>query len=681
MTTERTLITAALPYANGPLHLGHMVEYVQADIYSRFLRLQGRDVLFICASDSHGTPIEVNAQKQGLTPLQLVKKYHQEHQQDFKSFGITFDNYYTTHSPENKELAELFFTTLKKKGLIYTKPQEVIYCPHCQRHLPDRYVKGNCPNCATADQYGDICEQCNLALKGINLINPKCVICGKTPIKKESESYFFKLSAFSAPLRKWLDGSWIQPEIRNSVREWIDKGLEDWCISRDGPYFGFKIPGEKNKYFYVWLDAPIGYISSTKNLLDKKNKKWQDYWKKGRVVHFIGKDIIYFHYLFWPALLLAMDIPLPELTVHGFLTVNGQKMSKSRGTFFTAKDFLKQYQAEHLRFYYASHLSRKLADVDLDLNDFQAAVNNQLAANLGNFCYRTLSFVEKNYQRKIGTPEKNEKIIAEIKKIISEVEKNYHELNFKEALSGILKISTIGNTYFQQQEPWKDPVGKKAAVFLCANLVRNLAILAKPIMPIFSLQLEKQLGVKNLSWKDFSFIWKGTIKKPTILVSKIEQVVSQQVFPLDLRIGEILTVDDHPNADKLYVLKVNFGNEQRQIVAGLKKYFPKEYVKGKKCVFLYNIKPALLRGLESNGMILVANDGTNASLLEAKKSLPGETVVLEGYTNNREKITFEDFEKISLQVQSGHVQYEAKIFHTAQEKITVTSVRDGALVG
>jgi len=358
-SSSKILITAALPYANGSIHIGHLLEYIQADIYARFLKLQNKDVLYICASDMHGTPVEVNAQKAGIPPEKFAEKFWIEHQQDFKSFLIEFSNYYKTHSPENKELCEVFYTTLKKKGYIFRKKIHVIYCTHCERSLPDRYVKGTCPNCTTADQYGDVCENCSSVLKAINLINPHCSICGKTPIQKESEHYFFTLSKFSVQLKQWLSQANFQPEVRNWLQEWMNKGLEDWCISRDAPYFGFEIPGSKKetgetKYFYVWMDAPIGYISSTKNYTDKHKTTWEAYWKKGEIYHFIGKDISYFHFLFWPAMLMAMDIPLPKLTVHGFITVNGQKMSKSRGTFFTAKDFIKP-RSEYFTDVYAEY--------------------------------------------------------------------------------------------------------------------------------------------------------------------------------------------------------------------------------------------------------------------------------------------------------------------------------------
>ena len=390
----KTVVTAALPYANAQIHVGHLVEYIQADVYVRFLRLLGEDALYICASDMHGTPIEVKAQEQGIKPKEYAQKFHKLNKETFKKYLINFDNYYHTDSKENQELAEFFFNTLKKKGFIYQQEIDIIHCPKCNRNLPDRYVKGTCPNCGTFDQYGDVCESCNLTLKGTDLINPKCSICQSPPTQKKSEHYFFQLSKFSTQLKAWLKKTPLQPEIKNSINDWIKKGLEDWCISRDGPYFGFKIPGETNKYFYVWLDAPIGYISSTKNL----TPKWKDYWND-QVIHVIGKDIIYFHFLFWPAMLIAAGFnPPSNLIVHGFLTVNGQKMSKSRGTFFTAEDFLKLYQPEHLRFYLTQHLSRKLSDLDLDFQDFQATINNKLVANIANFTYRTLHFAYKNYQ-------------------------------------------------------------------------------------------------------------------------------------------------------------------------------------------------------------------------------------------------------------------------------------------
>ncbi len=527
---EKIIVTAALPYANGPIHIGHLLEYIQADIYTRFLKLQGKDALYICASDMHGTPIEVNAAKAKKDPEKFANEFWKDHQQDFASFLIQFDNYYKTHSPENKELAEHFFTELKKQGYISTKKINVIYCEHCARSLPDRYVKGTCPYCTTLDQYGDVCESCSSVLKGNDLINPKCALCGRTPIQKESEHYFFKLSAFSKRLEQWITSptAHLQPEVRNWLKEWITKGLEDWCISRDAPYFGFEIPGSKDetgevKYFYVWMDAPIGYISSTKNYCDRKKVKWEEYWIKGKVHHFIGKDISYFHFLFWPAMLMAMNIPLPALTVHGFITVDGQKMSKSRGTFFTAKDFLKLYPAESLRFFYASHLDRRVIDVDLNFNDFIALNNNVLMGNVGNFCYRVLTFAEKNYAS-ITTIAENQEITVQIKSLIEEIRKNYFLEDFKGAVKNILKIADLGNAYFQKSEVWKDPQNavNKAAVGWCVNVARDLGIMVSPILPAFSAKIQAAVGKEQWDWDGLSFNWKGKVKPTAKLVEKIE---------------------------------------------------------------------------------------------------------------------------------------------------------------
>ncbi len=530
--TLRTIITAALPYANGPIHIGHLLEYIQADIYSRFLKLSGEDALYICASDMHGTPIEINAQKAGQKPEIFVEKYWLEHQADFKSFLIHFDNYYKTHSPENKELAEFFYSTLKKKGLIYRKIIQVMYCDHCKRSLPDRYVKGICPHCQAADQYGDVCEKCGSVLKSVDLINPYCIICNNKPRLKDSEHYFFKLSNFAKELKTWFDSaaSHIQPEVRNWLERWFEKGLDDWCVSRDAPYFGFEIPDSKKetgetKYFYVWLDAPIGYISSTKNYCDNHKLDWKDYWYHGQVQHFIGKDIAYFHLLFWPAMLIGVGLPLSQVNIHGFITVNGEKMSKSRGTFLTAKDFLKLYTAEALRFYYASHLDRKVIDVDLSFPELKAVVNSVLLGNLGNFCYRTLVFTEKNYgavKEIAAEAELREKINL----LIKSVEYAYSTFDFKSAVRDILQIADLANAYFQKAEPWKSKESPqtKAAIGFCINLARNLAILVSPILPEFSPKIYTALAGKNLLWKDLSFEWKGKVGKVDVLVEKIEEV-------------------------------------------------------------------------------------------------------------------------------------------------------------
>ncbi|HLD40138.1 MAG TPA: methionine--tRNA ligase [Candidatus Nanoarchaeia archaeon] len=685
---DKAVITAALPYANGPMHIGFILEAIQGDIYARFLRSTQKDVLYICASDMHGTPIEVNAKKAGIEPEKFVEKYWKEHQEDAASFLISFDNFYKTHSKENKELSEYFFAELKKKGLIYVKKMDVIYCKHCDRTLPDRYVRGTCPHCGTADQYGDVCEGCGSVLKGTDLLNPKCSICGNTPTIKSSPHYFFKLSSFSSKLKKWINSKQadLQPEVKNWLKDWLTKGLEDWCISRDAPYFGFEIPDSKKecgevKYFYVWLDAPIGYISSTKNYCDKHNLKWEDYWKKGQPTHFIGKDIVYFHYLFWPAMLMAMNFPTPKITCHGFITVNGQKMSKSRGTFFTAKEFHKLYGAEALRFYYASHLQRKVADVDLNFDEFAAVVNNVLVGKLGNFCYRSLTFAEKNYPE-LSKIAENKSLTKKVLALAEKVKKNYLAQDNHAAIKNILQITDLGNAYFQKSEPWKskDDEETKKAVAWCINLARNLAILISPVLPEFSEKVFSALGEKNLVFNDLNFKWKGKVSTVQLLVNKVE-IVRKESFPLQLTVGKILEVKDHPNADSLYLLKVDLGSlGKRQVVAGLKKYIAKENLQGRKAVFVANMKPAKLRGEMSEAMVLAADDGANVSILEVQKLNPGDAVHFDGTENAQAEITFEEFMKVSMTVQAGKVFYAGKKLISSLEEVKVHGIKDGAKV-
>jgi len=527
MANKKILVTAALPYANGPIHIGHLLEYIQTDVYVRFLKLIGEDAVYICAEDTHGTPIEIKASQLKIKPEELIEKYHKEHKEDFAKFLIAFDSYYSTNSAENKRFSDYFFNTLNKKGFIYKKTIKITYCEKCKRALPDRFVKGTCPQCGAEDQYGDACEKCGAKYDTTELINPYCIICKTKPVLKDSEHYFFKLTAFSDKLKKWLvENKELQKEIKNYILNWIKEGLKDWDISRDGPYFGFKIPGEKDKYYYVWLDAPIGYIASTENYCKKKKcDVLADYWKNKdtRIIHVIGKDIIYFHFLFWPAMLMGVDFHLPDKeVVHGFLTVNKEKMSKSRGTFFTAKDFLKKYKAEHLRFFYAGMLSEKMADIDLSFDNFHKVINNELVGNISNFCYRTLSFVNKNFDSKITTLDKD-KVVSQIEKKFELIKKYYSQWNFNKALSEILAVSALGNSYFQNKEPWKLEDREKAQKVLttCVNIAKNLAIIAKPVLPEFSSLLEKQLNLKNLRWNDLGFnLERHKIGKAEILFKK-----------------------------------------------------------------------------------------------------------------------------------------------------------------
>ncbi|MEK6939177.1 MAG: class I tRNA ligase family protein, partial [Nanoarchaeota archaeon] len=505
-------------------------------------------------------------------------------------------------------------------------------------------------------------------------------------------------SAFAGKLKKWINSKQadLQPEVKNWLKEWLDKGLEDWCISRDAPYFGFEIPDSKKecgevKYFYVWLDAPIGYISSTRNYCEKQSGKqgkqktcrWEDYWKKGSAHHFIGKDISYFHFLFWPAMLMAMDIPLPKLTVHGFITVNGQKMSKSRGTFFTAKEFHKLYGAEALRFYYASHLQRKVVDVDLNFDEFAAVVNNVLVGKLGNFCYRSLTFAEKNYgELPALKPTENKALTKKVLFLSEKIKKNYLAQDYHGAVKNILLIADLGNAYFQKAEPWKskDDPKTKAAVSWCVSLARNLAVLISPVLPEFSKKVFSALGEKNLVFTDINFKWKGKVSAVQLLVNKVE-IVRKESFPLQLTVGKILEVKDHPNADSLYLLKVDLGNlGKRQVVAGLKKHFRKEDLTGRKAVFVANMKSAKLRGEMSEAMVLAADDVAHVGILEVEKLNPGDEVHFEGTENSHAEITFDEFIKINMTVQAGRVFYAGKKLISALEEVKVHGVNDGAKV-
>ncbi len=680
---QKIIVTSALPYANGSIHCGHLVEYIQTDIFVRFLRLTGKDVVYCCADDTHGTPIELKAREQGIKPEELIAKFFKEHIEDFNNFYINFDSYYSTNSKENKYFSDLIFERLRKKSLIYTREIEVTYCEHDKRTLPDRYVKGKCPKCKAPDQYGDVCEACNATYETIDLVDPYCVICKNRPVRKKSEHYFFKLSKLSDFLEKYIkENKNFQPEIKNFILNWIKEGLEDWNISRDGPYFGFKIPGEENKYYYVWLDAPIGYISSLANYLKNDTKKAEKTWNESKIIHFIGKDITYFHFLFWPAMLHASGFNLPEsIFVHGFLTVNNEKMSKSRGTFFTAKDFLKKYEAEHLRYYYANVLSKKLADIDLNLEEFKSRVNNELVGNICNFCYRTISFSNKNFGGEINAIDNNEKIINDINKKIKKIENYYNELNFNSAIHEILQISDIGNKYFQNNEPWalvkKDKVKVQEICGLCINIAKNLSILLGPVLPKFSEELQKQLNLKNLKWKDLDFELKNhKIGKESILVKKIEET-EEDLFPLSLKVAEILEVKDHPSADKLYVLQINLGKEKRQLVAGLKGYYSNEELKGKKIIVITNLKYAKLRGIESQGMLLAGEDKDNVGVLTVSQSKAGDEVKFGNLNNSNKELSFENFQKLNIKVRDGKVVFNDLQLKTDKEDVSVEKVRDG----
>ncbi len=695
---QKILITSALPYANGSIHLGHMVEYIQTDMYVRALKLLGNDVIYCCADDTHGTPIEIKASQLKVAPEQMIAEVYKEHTKDFADFLINFDNYYSTNSPENKAYSDQIFHALQKAGLIYQKAIDVIYCEHCKRFLPDRFVKGTCPKCSAVDQYGDVCEKCSSTHKTTDLIDPKCSLCGKKPVVKQSEHYFFKLSTLAPKLKAYLEAADLQDEIVNYCEKWLSD-LQDWCISRDGPYFGFKIPGEDNKYYYVWLDAPIGYIASTANLCAKtKHGHAEEYWqpknpKDSKIIHFIGKDIVYFHLLFWPAVLMHAGFKVPDkIMVHGFLTVNKEKMSKSRGTFITARNYLTYLPPEYLRFYYAAHLSPKLTDLDFDVKHFKEMINNELVANVGNLVFRAISFVERSCDGTLTAYHKP-KEATELTERIARVKQHYESLNFKEAVAEILHISSIANKYFQEHEPWKrvsDGKKKEAQEVLTVviNVVKDISILIKPILPKTSAQIEKQLLVSSLGWNDLNTVLENCkIGKPELLFKKLEDETDhlfvQEAFPLDLRIGTILEVKQHLNADKLFVETIDFGSEKRTVVSGIKQWYKPEELVGKNVVVVCNLKPAQIRGVESQGMVLTAEykkDVTHLlKVLEAPKAKPGEQVFLDSPQTAFKTIDFKEFEKLAFTVGNKQILLSGKPLRTKDAPLAI-DMENGARI-
>lgn len=683
------VVTTALPYANGPLHAGTLVGYIFTDIYVRYLRLLGKKVTYCCADDTHGTPIEVNAQKAGISPEEFVKRWFADHQRDFKTFGIQFDSYYTTHSPENQYFAELIFKRLNDRGLIYTKEIEITFCEKCQRTLPDRYVKGKCPKCQAQDQYGDNCEKCSAAYKTVDLIDPYCVICKSPPIRKKSEHFFFKLSECTDFLEDWLTHNKnLQQEVVNQLLPWVRNGLEDWCISRDGPYFGFPIPGAKDKFFYVWLDAPIGYISSLCNFLGKDKDKTANAWNSSNIVHVIGKDITYFHLLFWPAILHHASFKVPnDIVVHGFLTVNSEKMSKSRGTMISAEDLAKKADPEFARFYYASNWSRSVTDLDLNTSDFVERVNGELVSNIANFVYRTLSFAQKNFDSKIirATDITFEtQVLTEAQNVLE----HYRNWQFREAVKGILKISSWGNKYFQDHEPWKlikeDKEKAHHIVSECVNAIKVLSVLLKPLLPVFVSKIEHQLNISSLSEKDLSFNLKDhTLNPSEIIYKKLDsfELVAPESFmsKLNLKVAKIIEAREHSEADKLYILQIDLGSEKRQIVAGMRQHYSIEEITGKNIVVVTNLEPRMLKGELSKGMLLACEEAGTVGLVLAPDASPGEPVGVQDVPQGESVIKYDEFVKVVLEAKDGLVFADGQPLCSSKGQLVTDKVKKGKI--
>ncbi|MDR2578417.1 MAG: methionine--tRNA ligase [Chitinispirillales bacterium] len=519
---RRLLVTTALPYANGDIHLGHMLEAVMTDIFVRYHRLRGNDVLYVCADDTHGTPVELSALRQGITPEELVAKALENHVRDYAGYNISFDVFYTTNSEENRHYAELIYENLRKDGLVVEKEIDQYYCDHDKRFLPDRFIVGTCPRCKAAKQYGDVCEVCGTTYEPTDIIDPACGMCGNPPQMRSSEHVYVQLSKREDFLREFINRPGVlQSDMRNFVKTWIDEGLREWCISRDGPYFGFKIPGKENKYFYVWMDAPIGYISSTDYYCKNNGGDVMDYWKKGgpyEIVHFIGKDIVYFHALFWPVMLDSSGFASPaSLRIHGFLNIQGEKMSKSRGTFILAREYAEKVNhpqaAEFLRFYYGSKLSPVSADLDLNKDELITRVNTTLANNIGNLHHRAMVFCERYFDGQVPEAKWDEGIAAQVEAAAAEIAGWYDSGNNKLVVEKIQALGSVGNKYFQDCKPWEsikngDNGAAAKVIVTCVNLIKALAVFLKPITPEISASFEKQLSLQ-LKWDDYRFSLSG----------------------------------------------------------------------------------------------------------------------------------------------------------------------------
>jgi methionyl-tRNA synthetase len=667
------LITSALPYANGSIHLGHLVEYIQTDILARFLKLTGQDAVYMCADDTHGTPIEINAQRAGITPEELISRYYEEHQRDFADFHIAFDCYYSTNSPENRRHSEYIFEQLRRQGHIVTRPVAQYYCERDGRFLPDRFIRGTCPNpkCQATEQYGDVCEVCGTTYNPTDLHDPRCAICGSTPIIRESIHYFFTLSAYEGFLRDWVaTPGRLQPEIRRFIESWLDEGLRDWDVSRDGPYFGFKIPGEENKYFYVWLDAPVGYIATTEKFCRETGRDFNAYWHnpEASIYHVIGKDIAYFHTLFWPAMLKGAGYTLPsKVLVHGFLTVNGEKMSKTRGTFINARTYLEYLDPQYLRYYYAAKLNGQPEDLDLNLEDFVNRVNAELVNKIANLVSRVVPFVNRQFGGRVGrlSPEV-QPLIDGIRSHVPRIRESYARLEFNRAVQDIVSIAEIANKYFQDAAPWevvkRDRPAAQAICTFAVNCCRTVAALIKPVLPRYASDVEAILRIPPLQFDDASRFdlqdhdvgpFQRLVERvdprrveamitasaedleaspkasPSVVVEKLAPQISMNEFAkVDLRVATVLHAEDVQGADKLLRLRVDLGNEQRTIFAGIRQSYRPEELIGKQVIVVANLQPRTMRFGVSEGMLLAAGpDGADVAVAEfTRPRQPGERV-------------------------------------------------------
>lgn len=651
---RKILVTSALPYANGPIHLGHMLEYIQTDIWSRYQKLRGHECHYICADDAHGTPIMLKAQQLGMAPEDMIAQVNKEHQQDFADFNIAFDNYHSTHSEENRVLASDIYLKLRANGYIKSKSISQLFDPEKSMFLPDRFVKGTCPKCKSPDQYGDNCDACGATYSPTELINPKSAVSGATPVMKDTEHFFFDLPAFEDMLKEWTRSGALQTEMANKLDEWFEQGLQQWDITRDAPYFGFEIPDAPGKYFYVWLDAPIGYMGSFKNLCDKRPElSFDEFWakdSKAEVYHFIGKDIVYFHSLFWPAMLYGSGYRQPNsVYAHGYVTVNGAKMSKSKGTFIKARTYLDHLDPEYLRYYYAAKLSSRIDDLDLNLEDFVQRVNSDLVGKLVNLASRTAGFITKRFDGKLARIADTTLTDAFLAKQ-EQIAEFYETREYSKAMREIMALADIANGFVADAAPWqlvKQDDQQEAAHQVCSNalnLFRILVTYLKPVLPRLALDVEAFFQ-QTLTWDSLGQDMAGHEIAPfKAMMQRVEldkvnamvadskenlQATSEPEAPkgplatdpisdtinfedfakIDLRIARIVKAEHVAEADKLLKLQLDIGGETRQVFAGIKSAYSPEDLEGKLTVMVANLAPRKMRFGMSEGMVLAAGPG------------------------------------------------------------------------
>lgn len=675
---RKILVTSALPYANGSIHLGHMVEYIQTDIWVRFQKMRGNQAIYVCADDAHGSAIMLRAEKEGITSEQLIDNVRAEHTTDFADFLVDFDNYHSTHSPENQALSSLIYTRLRDAGHIATRPVTQYFDPDKQMFLADRFIKGTCPKCAAEDQYGDNCEVCGATYAPTELKNPKSAISGATPVLKESLHYFFKLPDFDAMLKQWTRSGALQESVANKIAEWLDAGLQQWDISRDAPYFGFEIPDAPGKYFYVWLDAPIGYMASFQNLCARRpDLDFDAYWAKdssAELYHFIGKDIVNFHALFWPAMLEGAGFRKPTaLNVHGYLTVNGQKMSKSRGTFIKARTYLDHLDPEYLRYYYASKLSRSVDDLDLNLEDFVQKVNSDLVGKVVNIASRCAGFIHKGNGGRLVAENAAPELFAEFASAAPSIAEAYENRDFARAMREIMALADRANAWIADKAPWalNKQDGKQAEVqAICAagvNLFRQLVIFLKPVLPNLAAAAEQFLNVAPLSWNDHQVLLADHDLNPfnplmtridpvqidAMIAASKEDLAAQNAAPapagngeltkeplapeiafdafaaVDLRIALIEKAEFVEGADKLLRLTLDIGDAKRNVFSGIKSAYPDpSKLEGRLTLYVANLAARKMKFGVSEGMVLAAGPGGEEIYLLSPDSgaKPGQRV-------------------------------------------------------